>query len=99
MAVVSSVQSREGRAGRNEKAAPGKVPARPSPFGVVPSRTPQCNKCAADVKRPHWSRGASCAGLLPSQDGGGHLSKAGGNEKPRGAGLHLSGDGPLAERQ
>lgn len=39
-------------------------------------------KCAADVKRPLRSRGAACAGLLPSQDGGGHLSKAGGDEKP-----------------
>lgn len=78
-----------GRAGRIEKAAPGKAPARPGPFGVVPSRTPQCIKCAADVKRP-WSRGATCAGLLPSQAGGGHLSKAGGDEKLRGAGLDNS---------
>ncbi|MBS2059001.1 hypothetical protein AO961_32255 [Pseudomonas aeruginosa] len=58
-----------GGKGRNEKAAPGKVPARPSPFGVVPSRTPQCNKCAADVKRPHWSRGAACCrtAVLPGR--------------------------------
>ncbi|OPE38886.1 hypothetical protein APB58_30030 [Pseudomonas aeruginosa] len=58
-----------GGKGRNEKAAPGKVPARPGPFGVVPSRTPQCNKCAADVKRPHWSRGAACcrAAVFPGR--------------------------------
>lgn len=73
--------------GRNEKAAPGKVPARPGPFGVVPSRTPECIKCAADVKSPHGSRGAACAGLLSSQAGGGNLSKVGRNEKPRSAGL------------
>lgn len=73
--------------GRNEKAAPGKVPARPGPFGVVPSRTPQCNKCAADVKRPLRSRGAACAGLLPSQGGGGNLSKVARVEKPAGEGL------------
>lgn len=80
------LSAESGGKGRNEKAAPGKVPARPGPFGVVPSRTPQCIKCAADVKSPHGNRGASCAGLLPSQDGGGHLSKAGGDEKPRGCG-------------
>lgn len=72
--------------GRNEKATPGKVPARPSPFGVVPSRTPQCIKCAADVKRAHGNRGVACVGRLSFLAGGGHLSKAGGDEKPRGCG-------------
>lgn len=64
-----------GGKGGNEKAAPGKVPARPGPFGVVPSRTPQCIKCAADVKRAHGNRGVACVGRLSSQGGGGHLSK------------------------
>ena len=55
-------------AGRNEKAAPGKAPARPGPFGVVPSRTPECIKCAVDGKRPRWSLGAALSWrLLSSQ--------------------------------
>ncbi|OPE14089.1 hypothetical protein APA66_33250 [Pseudomonas aeruginosa] len=63
------LSAESGGKGRNEKAAPGKVPARPGPFGVVPSRTPQYNKCAADVKRPHWSRGAACcrAAVFPGR--------------------------------
>ncbi len=32
-------------------------------------------KCAADVKRPRWGRGAARAGRLSSLAGGGNLSK------------------------
>ncbi|OPE34699.1 hypothetical protein APB46_33110 [Pseudomonas aeruginosa] len=76
--------------GRNEKAAPGKAPARPGPFGVVPSRTPQCIKCAADVKRPHWSRGAACcrAPVIPGRRRA--SVKGGRGRKARSAGLRVT---------
>ncbi|MCO1981033.1 hypothetical protein FA422_32425, partial [Pseudomonas aeruginosa] len=42
---------------------------RSSAASDVYKRQPQCIKCAAEVKRPHWSRGAACcrAAVFPGR--------------------------------